>query len=87
MISRPNNQDAAFKRIDSYRKGCQKGQLDIIIANSHKKYSSFAIEFKSRTNNYQISKAQMKMTERYKTIGFKFLFSNDYHWIIAHINY
>lgn len=55
------NQDTAFKGIDSYRKGYQKGQLDILICKNHIKYSGLAIEFKSSTNNYKISDAQKEI--------------------------
>ena len=48
-------QDTCSKRITSWKKGCMKGQPDIMIMNYHKDYSGFCIEFKNPTNNYQIS--------------------------------
>ena len=50
------NQDDT-KRINSWKKGYQKGQPDIIIMNNNMNYSGFCIRFKSPTNNYQVSEA------------------------------
>ena len=41
------NQDTAFKRIDSFKKGYLRGSPDLIINNLHKHYTGFCIEFKS----------------------------------------
>ena len=40
-----------------------KGQPDMIIANNHKKHNGFCIEFKSPTNNYKISEAQLNKSD------------------------
>ena len=37
------NQDTAFKRIDSFKKGYLRGSPDIIINNLHKHYTGFCI--------------------------------------------
>ena len=58
-------QDIPKKRINSKGKGYMKGQPDIIIANYHKEYTGPCIEFKSPTNNYQISEAQREMKSRF----------------------
>ena len=44
------------------------------------------IEFKSRTNNYKISEAQLEIKKRYKQNGYRILISNDYDEIIAFLN-
>ena len=54
-----------------------KGQPDIIIMNNHKEYNGICIEFKSPTNNYQISEVQREMKRRYKQNGYRFLISNE----------
>lgn len=68
------NQDDT-KRINSWKKGYQKGQTDIIIMNNHMNYSGFRIRFKSPTNNYQVSGAQLEMKGKYKENGYKFIIS------------
>ena len=52
-----------------------------MIMNYHKDYSGCCIEFKSPTNNYQVSQAQKEMKHRYKENGYYFLLSNDYDLI------
>ena len=59
-------QDTPSKRINSWKKGYQKGQPDIMIVNYHLKCSGFCLEFKSSTNSYQISDAQKEMKKRQK---------------------
>ena len=58
------NQDTSTKRINSWKKGYIKGQPDIIIMNEHKEYNGLCIEFKSPTNNYKTSEAQLEMKKR-----------------------
>ena len=65
-----NQKDSSEKRINSWRKGYMKGQPDIIIMNNHKEYNCLCIEFKSPTNNYKISEAQLEMKKR--TIIYRF---------------
>ena len=72
------NQDTPTKRMNSWKKGYMKGQPDITIANYHKEYTGLCIEFKSPTNNYQISETQKEMKSRYKQNRYRFLISNDY---------
>ena len=79
------NQDTEEKRLDSYKKGYQKGQPDLMIMNYHKSYKGLCIEFKSPTNNYQVSEAQLKMKEKYSKNNYKFLLSNDYDEISKEI--
>ena len=52
------NQDTEEKRLDSYKKGYQRGQPDLMILNYHKDYKGLCIEFKSPTNNYEVSESQ-----------------------------
>ena len=72
------NQDTAYKRIISWKKGYLRGQPDLMILNYHKDFNGLCIEFKSPTNKYQISDAQKQMKERYKENCYKFILSNDY---------
>ena len=52
-----------------------------MVLNYHKDYNGLCIEFKSPTNNYQISDAQREMKKRYKKNGYQFILSNDYDHI------
>ena len=72
------NQDTEDKRLDSYKKGYQRGQPDLMILDYHKDYSGLCIEFKSPTNNYEVSESQLKMKEKYKKNSYVFILSNDY---------
>lgn len=56
-------------------KGYMKGQPDIIIANYNRECAGLCIEFKSPTNNYQISTAQKETKSRYKQSGYRFRIS------------
>ena len=80
------NQDTEEKRIDSWKKGYQRGQPDLMILNYHKDYQGLCIEFKSPTNNYEVSDSQIKMKEQYKKNNYKFLLSNDYDKICKSIH-
>lgn len=79
-------QDTRAKRINSWKKGYQKGQSDIMIMNYHKDYSGCCIEFKSPTNNYKISDAQKEMKNRNKNNGFYFMISTDYDLTTKYLN-
>ena len=72
------NQDTEDKRLDSYKKGYMRGQPDLMILDYHKDYKGLCIEFKSPTNNYNISEAQLKMKEKYRDNDYAFILSNDY---------
>ena len=72
------NQDTPDKRINSWKKGYTKGQPDLMILDYHKDYKGLCIEFKSPTNNYNISEAQLKMKEKYRENGYTFILSNDH---------
>ena len=79
------NQDTAFKRIDSFKKGYLRGSPDLIINNLHKRYSGFCIEFKNPKGNGVLSPDQSMMLRQYQNNGFKILVSNDYDQIIEQI--
>ena len=79
------NQDTAFKRIDSFKKGYLRGSPDLIINNLHKHYTGFCIEFKSPNGKGILSYDQSKMLRQYQNNGFKTLISNDYDQIIEQI--
>ena len=72
------NQDTEEKRLDSYKKGYQRGQPDLMILDYHREYKGLCIEFKSPTNNYCISESQLKMKEKYRSNDYAFILSNDY---------
>ena len=72
------NQDTEDKRLDSYKKGYQRGQPDLMILDYHKDYKGLCIEFKSPTNNYSIFESQIKMKEKYRKNNYVFILSNDY---------
>ena len=72
------NQDTPDKRINSWKKGYMRGQPDLMILDYHKDYKGLCIEFKSPTNNYCVSEAQMKMKEKYRDNNYAFILSNDY---------
>ena len=72
------NQDTEDKRLDSYKKGYQRGTPDLMILNYHKDYGGLCIEFKSPTNNYEVSESQLKMKDQYCKNNYAFILSNDY---------
>ena len=79
------NQDTAFKRINSFKKGYLRGSPDLIINNLHKHYTGFCIEFKSPNGRGVLSPDQSIMLQQYQSNGFKTLVSNDYDYIIEQI--
>ena len=79
------NQDTAFKRIDSFKKGYLHGSPDLIINNLHKHYIGFCIEFKNPNGKGILSPDQSMMLQQYQNNGFKTLVSNDYDQIIEQI--
>ena len=80
------NQDTEDKRLDSYKKGYQRGQPDLMILDYHRDYKGLCIEFKSPTNNYEVSESQLKMKEKYKKNNYDFILSNDYDSISKKIH-
>ena len=80
------NQDTEDKRLDSYKKGYMRGQPDLMVLDYHKDYKGLCIEFKSPTNNYQVSKAQYELMEKYSNNGYKFILSNDYDEICIEVH-
>ena len=79
------NQDTAFKRIDSFKKGYLRGSPDLIINNLHKHYTGFCIEFKSPKGNGILSPDQSMILLQYQNNGFKTPVSNDYDHIIEQV--
>ena len=79
------NQDTAFKRIDSFKKGYLRGSPDLIINNLHKHYAGFCIEFKSPKGNGVLSPDQSMILLQYQNNGFKTLVSNNYDHIIEQV--
>ena len=79
------NQDTAFKRIDSFKKGYLRGSPDLIINNLHKHYTGFCIEFKNPKGNGVLSPDQSMMLRQYRNNGFKTLVRKVYDYIIEQI--
>ena len=79
-------QDTDEKRLDSFNKGYQRGQPDLMILDFHRDYKGLCIEFKSPTGNYSISESQIKMKEKYKKNDYAFILSNDYDHISKQIH-
>ena len=84
-ITLGENQDTVHKRIDSFKKGYLHGSPDLMINNLHKRYSGFAIEFKSPKGNGVLSPDQSMILLQYQNNDFKTLVSNDYDHIIEQI--
>lgn len=68
------------------KKGYMNSQPDIMIMNNHMRYNGLCIEFKSPTNHYQISDAELDMKKRFKENSFRFLSSSDYEKITHVLN-
>ena len=85
IVTLGENQDTAFKRIDSFKKGYLRGSPDLIINNLHKHYTGFCIEFKNPKGNGVLSPDQSMILLQYQNNGFKTLVSNDYDQIIEQI--
>ena len=80
------NQDTEDKRLDSYKKGYMRGQPDLMVLDYHKDYKGLCIEFKSPTNNYHVSEAQLEMKKKFFKNGYAFILSNDYDKISKNIH-
>ena len=80
------NQDTEEKRLDSWKKGYERGTPDLMILNYHIDYKGLCIEFKSPTNNYEVSESQLKMKEKCKKNNYAFVLSNDYDSISKKIH-
>ena len=76
------NQDTQQKRIQSWQKGYQKGQPDIIVQNSHKNYNGFCLELKTPKGTGELSEAQKETLRRYEQEGYLTLVSHDYDEIV-----
>ena len=84
-VTSGENQDTFYKRINSFKKGYLRGSPDIIINNLHKRYTGFAIEFKSPKGNGVLSPDQSMMLRQYQNNGFKTLISNYYDHMIEQL--
>jgi prophage antirepressor-like protein len=79
------NQVTEKMRIDSFRKGYQRGQPDLLLLNKHKKYTGFALELKSPTGWGVLSPDQQKYLERLREAGYLTLVSNEYDEIVIKV--
>ena len=78
-------QDTSKKRIDSWKKGYQKGQPDLVIQNLHRTYSGLCIEFKTPPGNGVLSESQKAQLEKYRLNNYKVVVSNDYDSLVDEI--
>ena len=72
------NQDTEDKRLDSYKKGCMRGQPDLMVLDYHKDFDGLCVEFKSPTNIYRVLDAQKDMKKRYVDNGYVYILSYNY---------
>ena len=82
VVGLGENQDTAGKRIQSWQKGYQKGQPDVIVQNAHKYYNGFCLELKTPKGNGELSEAQKETLERYGQQNYLTLVSHDYDEIV-----
>ena len=78
-------QDTKSKRINSYKKGYQRGKPDIIVQNLHKRYNGLCIEFKTPLGLGKVSEDQKLQLHAYEMNNFKTIVSNEYDSIITQI--
>lgn len=79
------NQTTSEIRIDSYNKGYQSGQPDILLLNTHKYFNGLAIELKTPKGNGIISDNQQYFLNNLYNNNYKIIVSNDYTDIIMQI--
>ena len=78
-------QDTEAKRIDAWRKGYTKGQVDIMIMNRTAKATGLAIELKTPQRVRPPTPEQELFLEKLRLAKFETLISNDYDDIIEKI--
>ena len=72
-------------RIDSFRKGYQRGQPDLLILNRHKKWTGFCIEIKTPACTGVVSPDQQRFLDRLECAGYKVLVSSDYDALVVEV--
>ena len=82
VVGLGENQDTKQKRIESWQKGYQKGQPDLIVQNCHKDYNGLCIELKTPKGTGELSEAQKETLQRYEQQGYLTLVSHDYDEIV-----
>ena len=78
-------QDSDAKRIDAWRKGYTKGQVDMILMNRTSKAAGLAMELKTPKCDREPSKEQEMFLQKLRLAKFETLVSNDYDDIIEKI--
>ena len=82
------HQTTSQLRCDAYHKGYTAGQPDILILNSHKTYSGFALELKSPLGKGELSSKQSNYLNNLKLQNYTILVSDNYDMILINlINY
>ena len=79
------NQKTSQIRADSYFKGYEGGQVDILILNPHRYYQGLAIELKTPNGKCNVSNKQKEYMDKLKDFNFKIIVSNDYDFIIVEL--
>lgn len=79
------NQINASMRIDSFRKGYQSGQPDIILLNYHIKYNGLAIELKTPKHNFILNDNQQYFLNKLENNNYYIIVSNSYNHIIKEL--
>ena len=79
------NQISSNMRTDSYNKGYQSGQPDILLLNYHKYFNGLAIELKTPKGKGIINENQQIFLNRLYDNNYKIIASNDFTDIILQI--
>ena len=79
------NQKTTQTRSDSYFKGYEAGQVDILILNPHRYYQGLAIELKTPTGKNNVSNKQKEYLNKLENLSFKVIVSNDYDLIVVEL--
>ena len=79
------NQDTDTKRIDSWRKGYTKGQVDLILLNRSARWAGLALEFKTPAGKGPVMPEQRRFMEELAKAGLRVLLSNNYDEICNEI--
>ena len=85
IISGCINQSSDKLRLQSFSKGYQAGQPDMMIVNCHPSYGGLAIEFKSPTGMGKVSLKQLEFLGKLRNNMWLCLVSNCYDEIIMRL--
>ncbi len=80
------NQDSGQKRLDSYCKGYQRGQPDLIVHQRSGNFSGLVIELKTPKGNGIVSPEQQQWLDDMARAGYRVLLSSSLEENIKHLN-